>query len=61
MIQKGSQPLAPPTPITVDANEIVGIWFGANGNTLTLVDNGGSLAAGNCGMCRLGSTVYSHM
>ncbi|TPX36564.1 hypothetical protein SmJEL517_g01217 [Synchytrium microbalum] len=48
IIQKGSTPLAPPTPITVDANEVVGLWFGANGNLLILVDSGGSLKQGVC-------------
>ena len=51
-IPMGTQPLAPPTPITIDPNhDVVGYWFGANGNTLTLLDSGGSLAAANCSEC----------
>jgi hypothetical protein len=33
---------------TLPANAVVGIWFGFNGTTLTLQDNGGSLNQGNC-------------
>ncbi|TPX49796.1 hypothetical protein SeMB42_g00604 [Synchytrium endobioticum] len=48
IIQKGTTPLAPPTKLDVSPDEIVGLWFGCNGNTLTLVDSGKSLDAGKC-------------
>jgi hypothetical protein len=50
VIDKGTTALVAPAPITVPAGSTVGIWFGFNGNTLTLANAPGttSLVAGNC-------------
>jgi hypothetical protein len=41
--------LVAPTPVTLNPGSTVALWFGANSNTLTLLDNGaGSLQAGSC-------------
>jgi hypothetical protein len=48
MINQGSTPLVAPVVPVLPINNVVGLWFGTNGGTLTLVDNGGSLAAGVC-------------
>ncbi|WP_280690513.1 hypothetical protein [Kitasatospora sp. GAS204B] len=45
VIDNGSTPAAAPVVPTLPANAVVGIWFGYNGNTLTLA---GHTAAGNC-------------
>jgi hypothetical protein len=46
----GFPPAVAPTVPTVPATATVALWFGYNGNTLTLADNNGGadLAAGNC-------------
>ncbi|XXQ33486.1 PBP domain-containing protein [Plasmodiophora brassicae] len=46
VINAGTQPAAPPVVPSLPANAIVGIWFGSNGDTLTLTGPG--LANGNC-------------
>jgi len=52
VIDNGTLPGAAPTPIQVNAippGAQIAVWFGTNGDTLTLLDNGqGSLAAGQC-------------
>ncbi|HEY3605930.1 MAG TPA: hypothetical protein VGL06_00425 [Pseudonocardiaceae bacterium] len=48
VVDKGTTPAAAPVLPTLPANAVVGIWFGFNGTTLTLQDNGGSLNQGNC-------------
>ncbi|TPX37540.1 hypothetical protein SmJEL517_g00484 [Synchytrium microbalum] len=52
VITQGTTPLIPPVAVTIPAGAVVGIWFGFNGNTLTLTDtnNGADLAAANCVM-----------
>jgi hypothetical protein len=46
----GTNPqLVAPAALTLPAQATVGLWFGSNANTLTLLDNGaGSLQAGAC-------------
>jgi hypothetical protein len=59
VINQGSTPLAAPiVPLLPQAN-VVGLWFGTNAGTLTLVDNGGSLAAGVCVNGYVTNTVTS--
>ncbi len=41
-------PAAPPVVPKLPAGAVVGIWFGFNGDNLTLADDGGSLTAGSC-------------
>ena len=48
VVDAGTQPAIAPTPPTVPAGAVVGIWFGFNGTTLTLQDNNGSLGQGQC-------------
>jgi hypothetical protein len=48
VITQGTTPAVVPTPPTLPQGAIVGLWFGTNAGTLTLVDQGGSLAQGNC-------------
>ncbi|TMC64745.1 MAG: hypothetical protein E6J21_03120, partial [Chloroflexota bacterium] len=48
VIDQGTQPAVAPVVPTLPKGAIVGIWFGSNGNTLTLQDSDGSLKAGRC-------------
>ncbi|MEO8954298.1 MAG: hypothetical protein ABI396_05615 [Ktedonobacteraceae bacterium] len=48
VIDQGTQPAAQPVVPTLPQGGIVGLWFGSNGNNLTLQDTNGSLKAGNC-------------
>jgi hypothetical protein len=48
VIDQGTQPAAPPVVPTIPAGSTVGIWFGFNGNNLTLQATNNSLQAGNC-------------
>ena len=49
VITDGTTPLVTPTAPNILPSMIVALWFGFNGATLTLVDNGGSLASGTIG------------
>jgi hypothetical protein len=48
VIDKGSRPAITPTAPTLPDNAIVGLWFGYNGDTLTLRSWRNSLQDGNC-------------
>jgi len=48
VIDKGTQPAMPPIVPKLPGRGIVGIWFGSNGNTLTLQGTGTSLQDGHC-------------
>ncbi len=48
VIDQGTQPAAAPIVPQLPANGIVALWFGFNGNNLTLQDNNGSLRQGRC-------------
>ncbi len=48
VIDRGTQPAIAPVVPTFPANAVVGLFFGFNGNNLTLVDSQGSLAQGKC-------------
>ena len=48
VIDQGTQPAAAPVVPTLPANGIVALWFGFNGNNLTLRGSHGSLRQGNC-------------
>lgn len=48
VIDSRSQPAATPVTPTLPAGAVVGIWFGYNGDTLTLRDSNGSLTSGKC-------------
>jgi hypothetical protein len=48
VIDHGTQPAAAPVVPQLPNGVVVGIWFGFNGNNLTLQDTNGSLVAGNC-------------
>ena len=48
VIDRGTQPAAAPVAPALPAGAVVGIWFGFNGDTLTLRGVGNSLADGHC-------------
>ncbi len=48
VVTQGATPAAPPVVPTLPANAIVGLWFGFNGDTLTLNGNPGVLRASSC-------------
>jgi hypothetical protein len=48
VVDQGSQPAIQPKPPQLPRGAIVALWFGFNGNNLTLVDNNGSLRQGRC-------------
>lgn len=48
VIDQGTQPAAAPVVPKLPANGIVALWFGFNGNNLTLQDSNGSLKQGRC-------------
>lgn len=48
VIDQGTKPAVPPTAPKLPAHSIVALWFGSNGNTLTLQDMNGSLRQGRC-------------
>ncbi len=48
VIDQGNQPAAAPVVPQLPANGIVALWFGFNGNNLTLQDTNGSLRQGRC-------------
>src|SRR5579872_60544 len=48
VIDQGTKPAAAPVVPTLPKGAIVALWFGSNGNTLTLQDNNGSLRQGRC-------------
>ena len=48
VIDQGTQPAAAPVVPKLPANGVVALWFGFNGNNLTLQDTNGSLRAGRC-------------
>src|SRR5947199_1576281 len=48
VVDQGTQPAMPPVVPALPNGGIVGIWFGSNGNTLTLHDTNNSLQDGNC-------------
>jgi hypothetical protein len=44
VVDAGMEPAATPVPVTIPAGAVVGVWFGSNGDTLTL----GGPGAGSC-------------
>jgi hypothetical protein len=48
VIDQGTQPAAQPVVPQLPANGVVGLWFGFNGNNLTLQGSNGSLRQGRC-------------
>ncbi len=48
IIDKGTQPAVAPVVPTIPQGAIVALWFGFNGNNLTLQGTGASLHNGNC-------------
>jgi hypothetical protein len=48
VIDQGTQPAVAPVVPKLPANGIVALWFGSNGNTLTLQNTNGSLRQGRC-------------
>lgn len=48
VIDQGTQAAAPPVVPQLPANGIVALWFGSNGNNLTLKGTNGSLRQGRC-------------
>jgi hypothetical protein len=48
VIDQGTQAAAPPVVPQLPANGIVALWFGFNGNDLTLQGTDGSLGRGRC-------------
>ncbi len=48
VVDQGTQPARAPVVPKLPQGAVVGIWFGYNGNNLTLQDSGGSLGTGHC-------------
>jgi len=48
VIDMGTAAAVKPVLPVLPQQSVVGLWFGTNGNTLTLVDNAGSLQGANC-------------
>lgn len=48
VVDAGTQPAAAPVVPTLPQNAVVALWFGFNGNNLTLQGNGNSLQQGRC-------------
>ncbi|GCE31029.1 hypothetical protein KDA_65130 [Dictyobacter alpinus] len=48
VVDKGTQPGTQPVVPKLPANAVVGLWFGFNGDNLTLQDKNGSLGDGRC-------------
>lgn len=48
VIDQGTQPAVAPVVPVLPQGAVVGIWFGSNGNTLTLQSSKGSLKDGRC-------------
>jgi hypothetical protein len=48
IIDKGTQPAAAPVVPQLPAGAVVGLWFGFNGDNLTLQSSGNSLQSGHC-------------
>ncbi len=48
VVDKHRKPAVAPSVPTLPAGAVVALWFGFNGDTLRLLDSGGSLAAGRC-------------
>ena len=48
VVDQGTQPAIAPVVPTLPRNSIVALWFGFNGNNLTLQGTNNSLAQGNC-------------
>lgn len=48
VIDQGTQPAAAPIVPQLPANGVVALWFGFNGNNLSLQDSNGSLRQGRC-------------
>ena len=48
VIDQGTKPVAAPVVAQLPANGVVALWFGFNGNNLTLQDTNGSLKQGRC-------------
>jgi hypothetical protein len=57
VVDQGTQPAAAPVVPALPAGSVVGIWFGFNGDALTLRSAGRSLAQGNC-VNGLGGSVF---
>jgi hypothetical protein len=62
VVTGASKPAAAPVVPSVPAGSVVGIWFGFNGDTLSLAGHGGSLAGGRCvnglGASKFGQFAY---
>ncbi len=48
VVDQSTQPAAAPVVPQLPQNAVVALWFGSNGNALTLVDANGSLNQGRC-------------
>lgn len=48
VVDRGSRPAAPEIVPKLPAHAVIGIWFGFNGDNLTLRSRSGSLTSGNC-------------
>ncbi|HEY2673106.1 MAG TPA: hypothetical protein VGJ07_22450 [Rugosimonospora sp.] len=57
VVDGNSEPAAPPVVPKLPAGAVVGIWFGFNGDNVTLADSGGSLNAGSC-VNGLGDSIF---
>ncbi|MEV5703512.1 hypothetical protein AB0K82_00005, partial [Actinoallomurus sp. NPDC052274] len=57
VVDRGTRPAAAPVRPTLPAGAVVGIWFGFNGDALTLRGTGGGLRRGRC-VNGLGGSVF---
>jgi hypothetical protein len=60
VIDEGSTPAAPPVPVELPAGAVVGIWFGYNGDTLTLDGPGADSCVNGLPGSPFGQYAYCH-
>jgi hypothetical protein len=58
VIDAGSTPAIPPAPVQLPAHAVVGLWFGFNGDTLTLAGAGAGACVNGLGRSLFGQFAY---
>ncbi|MCU1669028.1 MAG: hypothetical protein JWP40_1955 [Blastococcus sp.] len=58
VVDRGTTPAVPPAPVKLPAHAVVGVWFGFNGNTLTLKGDGAAACVNGLGRSVFGQFAY---